>query len=70
MALTDISLKALKAPEKGQVMIWDDPPGFGVRSNGGRNDHVVFGVSHDADLRQVVGDRGEGRDVLAEFHNR
>ena len=44
MKLTDISLRALKAPEKGAVTYFDDTlKGFGVRvSSGGTKSYVLL----------------------------
>ena len=74
-SLTDISIRALKPPEKGQVMYWDGSlSGFGVRvSQGGTKTFVV--VHGRRRIRTTIGRVGvvklaearkKARDVLAE----
>ena len=41
--LTDITIRKLQPPEKGQVTVWDSLPGFGIRvSQGGTKSFIVL----------------------------
>lgn len=55
--LTDISIKSLNAPDKGQVTYWDDKlTGFGCRlSQGGQKTFIVMYGPRDARRRKVIG---------------
>jgi integrase len=55
--LTDITLKSLSTPEKGQVVYWDAKlPGFGCRvSQGGQKTFVVMYGPRSSRRRKVVG---------------
>lgn len=75
IALTDLSIKAIRAPEKGQVTYTDtNLPGFGVRvsQGGSKTFTVVFGANRQ---RVTIGKYGvislsdarkEARSILAE----
>lgn len=55
--LTDITIRSLNAPDKGQITYWDDKlSGFGCRvSQGGQKTFVVMYGAREARRRKVVG---------------
>ncbi|MCP4408276.1 MAG: tyrosine-type recombinase/integrase [Gammaproteobacteria bacterium] len=57
LLLTDLSVRTLKCPEKGQIIYWDDRlSGFGCRvSQGGQKTFVVMYGPREARRRKVVG---------------
>lgn len=72
-ALTDLSLRALPPPTRGQKTIWDSLPNFGVRvSQGGTKSFVVLlgsGQRHTIGRYPVISlqeARGEAKRLLAE----
>lgn len=75
MALTDLKLRNLPLPAKGQVCYWDTLPGFGIRvSQGGartfllkhKNRFITLGRYHP-DIFPLAKARDEAKRILAEF---
>jgi hypothetical protein len=75
IALTDLKLRNLPLPDKGQVCYWDSLPGFGVRvSQGGsrtfllkhKNRFITLGKYHP-EIFPLAKAREEAKRILAEF---
>jgi integrase len=74
VALTEITLRALKPPASGQLTVWDTLPNFGVRvSQGGAKAYVVLlgrtGLRHTIGRYPIISlqeARSEARRLMAE----